>query len=125
MVKTLMGIFISLSLLIGITIFENHYVSRQFDEFYAELSALYQKTEIESATNEDAEAVRISWNERKKSLHVWIPHNDISYVDYWLSESLGALQTNDFDEALHKLEVLKEICRNIPSAYSLSPENIF
>lgn len=125
MVKTLISIIISLVLLIGITIFELHYVDTQFGEFSAELAALYEKTENETATSEDAEAVRMSWNERKKSLHVWIPHNDISYIDYWLSEGLGALQTNSFDEALSKLEVLCEICRNIPSAYSLSPENIF
>ncbi len=125
MVKTLLSILISLLLIAGVAVFETWYVDKTFGEFSAQLETLYEKTEDESATRGDAEAVRVSWNEKKKVLHVWVPHNDISYVDYWLSEGLSLIETGQYDDALSKLEVLKEICRNIPAAYAFSFENIF
>ena len=125
MVKTLLSIFITLALIIGVSIYEVYYVEKVFGDFSGQLELLYDKTEEKTATREDAEAVRISWQEKKKSLHVWVPHADISYVDYWLSEGLSLIYTKDFDEALSKIEVLIEICKNIPSAYGFSFENIF
>lgn len=125
MVKTLLSIFISFLLLLGISIYEVYYVEKEFYDFSEQLETLYDKTDDKTANREDAEAVRISWNEKKKTLHVWVPHNDISYIDYWLSEGLSLIDTKNYDEALSKIEVLIEICKNIPSAYAFSFENIF
>jgi hypothetical protein len=124
MVKTLTSIFLSLTLLIGISVYEIYYVEKEFTEFSEQLESLYSKTEEHTASVEDAEAVRISWNDKKKTLHIWIPHNDISYVDYWLSEALGCIYTESYDDALSKIEVLQEIAKNIPSSYAFSLENI-
>lgn len=125
MVKTLSSIFISLLLLVGVSVYEIYHVEKSFGEFSEQLETLYDKTEEETATRADAEAVRESWNEKKKTLHIWVPHNDISYIDYWLSEGLSLIYTKHYDEALSKIEVLIEICEKIPSAYAFSFENIF
>ena len=125
MVKALLSILLSLLLIAGAATFEGWYVQDTFDEFSSQLQTLYRKIEEKSATRGDAEAVRTSWNEKKKSLHVWIPHNDISYIDYWLSEGLSLTETGNFDDARGKIEVLLEISRNIPAAYAFSFENIF
>ena len=100
------------------------YIEKGFEDFSAQLEALYDKTEAQTATREDAEAVRVSWNEKKKTMHIWVPHTDISYVDYWLSEGLSLIDTKQYDQALSKIEVLIDICRKIPSSYSFSVENV-
>ena len=122
--KTLISILIALGLLIGISIFQMIYIEKEFADFSAQLEALYDKTEAQTATREDAEAVRVSWNEKKKTMHIWVPHTDISYVDYWLSEGLSLIDTKQYDQALSKIEVLIDICRKIPSSYSFSVENV-
>ena len=124
MVKTLISILIALGLLVGISIFQMIYIEKEFADFSAQLEALYDKTEAQTATREDAEAVRVSWNEKKKTMHIWVPHTDISYVDYWLSEGLSLIDTKQYDQALSKIEVLIDICRKIPSSYSFSLENV-
>lgn len=122
--KTLISILIALGLLVGISIFQMIYIEKGFEDFSAQLEALYDKTEAQTATREDAEAVRVSWNEKKKTMHIWVPHTDISYVDYWLSEGLSLIDTKQYDQALSKIEVLIDICRKIPSSYSFSVENV-
>ena len=60
----------------------------------------------------------------EKNLHSVIPHNDISYIDYWMGEAVSYIETKNFDDALSKIEVLITICEQIPQTYSVSLENI-
>ena len=125
MVKTVLSILISLALLVSAAVFELFYVNEQFDKFEEALSSLELKVREESANREDAEAVKIIWEHEKKNLHVVIPHNDISYIDYWLGEAVSYIETKNFDDALSKIEVLVTICRQIPQTYGVTFENIF
>ena len=125
MVKTVLSILISLALLVSAAVFELFYVNEQFDKFEEALSSLELKVREESANREDAEAVKILWEHEKKNLHVVIPHNDISYIDYWLGEAVSYIETKNFDDALSKIEVLVTICRQIPQTYGVTCENIF
>lgn len=125
MVKTVSSILISLALLVSAAVFELFYVNEQFDKFEEALSSLELKVREESANREDAEAVKILWEHEKKNLHVVIPHNDISYIDYWLGEAVSYIETKNFDDALSKIEVLVTICRQIPQTYGVTFENIF
>lgn len=125
MVKNILGIILSLVLLAGISVYEIFYIEHNFELFAEELQTLYDKTEQKEATAEDAKALRSSWDAKKQHMHVWIPHNDISYVDYWLNETIGLIYVKDYEHALPKLEVLLEICDKIPSGYSPSFENVF
>ena len=125
MVKSIIYTLTAIALSIGFFIFTESYVNGQFEDFYGAVEALYQKVETKSANREDAYAVREMWAEKKSSLHVFIPHNDISYVDYWLNEACGFIYTGHYDLALSNLEVLKEIARTLPSAYSIKLENVF
>lgn len=125
MVKTVLSILISLALLVSAAVFELFYVNEQFDKFEEALSSLELKVREESANRKDAEAVKILWEHEKKNLHVVIPHNDISYIDYWLGEAVSYIETKNFDDALSKIEVLVTICRQIPQTYGVTFENIF
>ena len=124
MVKTILSILISLGLLIGAAIFENYYVSAQFDKFGDALAELEIKVREERASRTDADAVRELWESEKKNLHSVIPHNDISYIDYWMGEAVSYIETKNFDDALSKIEVLITICEQVPQTYSVSLENI-
>lgn len=125
MVRTLASIFVSLALLLGISAYDIYTVGKTFDTFSQALVALYNKTEDQTATYEDGKAVRTFWKDKKKGLHVLIPHTSIENVDYQLNEALGYLYERKYDDALPKIEVLIEMCEKIPRSYSFSFENIF
>ena len=125
MVKTLASNFISLALIVGISAYDIYTVGKTFDTFTAALEALYDKTENKTATYEDGKAIRTFWKDKKKGLHVWIPHVSIENIDYQLNEALGYLYEGKYDDALPKIEVLIEMAEKIPKSYSFSFENIF
>lgn len=125
MIKSLCAICAALLLLTGAAFFEHCYVVRSFGEFSAELSALCEKTDAETATEGDAEAVRISWEARKEKLHIWLPHNDVNRVDDTLSEIVRLVAQGDCRRALAKLEILLHLARTLPAAYRPSLANIF
>lgn len=120
-IYTVVAFLACLGLFIGVEI----YLDRQFDEFHDALQTLYKKVEDRTANREDGYAVKEMWSDKKSKLHVFIPHNDISYIDYWLSEACGLIYCKEYDLALGKIEVLQEITKNLPDAYTLKLENIF
>ncbi len=125
MVKTLLSILISIGLLVTAAVFENFFVSSQFEKFSAAIGALEYKVREKKATPADTDTVRALWDSEKKLLHIVIPHGDIAYIDYWLGEASGCIEAGDFNDALSKIEVLIVICEQIPQQYSVSLENIF
>lgn len=121
LIYTATAIALCLALFIGVEI----YLNKQFDEFHEALNTLYRKVENETANREDGYAVRQMWTDKKSKLHIFIPHNDISYVDYWLSEACGFIYRKEYALALANIEVLQEISKNLPGGYTLKLENIF
>ena len=124
MVKSLISIFVTLALLAGLALFEGIYVDRQFTQFGTELETLIDKTEAETANVEDAKAVRESWESKKEHLHVWSPHNDISRIDYYMSETVRLIAEQNYSLALSKLEVLTHLTKCLPDTYLPALENI-
>ena len=125
MVKSLTAIAIAVLLLLGAALFEGFYVRDQFDAFGEELQTLYDKTEAKTANGEDAHAVQTSWEARKESLHVWIPHNDITRIDDYLAEAVRLIAEKDYTLALAKLEILLHLSKTVPGTYEPGVENIF
>lgn len=125
MVKSVVYTLVALAACITLFICVEIYLDRQFDEFQDALQTLYRKIEDETANREDGYAVKEMWTEKKSKLHVFLPHNDISYIDYWLNEACGLIYCGEYDLALGKIEVLREISKNLPDGYTLKLENIF
>jgi hypothetical protein len=125
MVKSICYTLVALILSIGFFIGVDIYLKEQFNDFYGALDTLYKKVEDESASREDGYAVKAMWADKKSKLHVFIPHNDISYVDYWLNEACALIYNGEYVLALGKVEVLKEIAKNLPAGYTVRFENIF
>ena len=124
MVKAICYTLAAILVCVGLFIFAEWYLGKQFEEFSVALDTLYDKIEDETATREDGYAVRTVWEDKKSKLQIFVPHNDISYVDYWLNEACSLIYTKTYDLALGNLEVLKEIAKNLPDAYRLKIENI-
>jgi hypothetical protein len=125
MVKSICYTLVALILTIGFFIGVDIYLKEQFNDFYGALDTLYKKVEDETASREDGYAVKAMWADKKSKLHVFIPHNDISYVDYWLNEACALIYNDEYVLALGKVEVLKEIAKNLPAGYTVRFENIF
>ncbi len=125
MVKTIVSIFVSFALICGLSFYEIHYVKVTFTQFNTILNTLYQKTESHTATYEDGTSVRYYWEEKKSSLHIWLPHTMLQEVDYHLDEAIGYLYNDDYSNALAQLEVAIELSTEIPRSYALIPQNIF
>ena len=124
MVKSLVSILVTVLLLAGISLFEAFYVKDHFDEFRTELQSLYAKVDEGTANGEDAKIVHDSWERRKEQLHVWIPHNDISRIDDYMSETVGHIKQGDYSLAQAKLEILLHLTDCLPDTYRPGLENI-
>ena len=125
MVKSIVYTLVAIILCLGVFFGTQYYVGKQFTDFHAALETLYDKIDEREATREDAYAVRDMWADKKSKLHIFIPHNDISYIDYWLSEACALIYEEEYSLALGKIEVLLEITANLPDAYSVKLENVF
>lgn len=125
MVKSIIYTLVAIALCLGVFFGTQFYIGQQLRQFHSALETLYDKIEDKTATREDAYAVRSMWSDKKSRLHIFIPHNDISYIDYWLSEACSLIYTDEYDLALGKIEVLLEITKNLPDAYSVKLENVF
>ena len=125
MLKMVLGILLSFALLAGLSIYELSFVEHSFAALHDAFQNMYLKTEEESATAEDGNAVRIFWQNKKRSLHFWLPHAVIDQIDTQLGEAIGYLYEENYMDALPKWQVLVTLSENIPKTYSLLPENIF
>ena len=124
LVKTIISILVVASLLVVGSIYEQYFVNKQFDELNGVLIQLYQKIDNETATQDDVYAVQKNWLNKKKVLHVFIPHNEIKEIDLWLSESATLVRDKEWKDAISKIEVLIELTEQIPKTFVLSWENV-
>ena len=124
MTKTIVTIVASILVLAVCSYGEYREVHDTFDTFYSYLEQTEIKLKDNNVSVEDTKALRNFWLEKKKSLHVWVPHADIKEIDLWLSEAVTFVDEKDYKEALSKLEVLIELTEQIPKTFAISFENI-
>ena len=124
MIRTIASIFITLGLIFGISLYESNRVKNTFTDFSEVLQILYDKTEAGEVTYEDGTATEEFWENKKNTLHIWLPHTAIQEIDYQLYEAVGYLYVRDYDSAMPKLEILIGMCENIPQSYRVSFENV-
>ena len=99
-------------------------IKNKFQDFHQVLEILYEKVDNETATQDDVYAVQKNWLDKKESLHIFIPHNDIKEIDLWLAESATLVRDKEWNDAVSKIEVLLELSEQIPKTFKLSLENI-
>lgn len=124
MVKSIVSmVCVAIILLVG-AIYESTFIRRQFNEFDEVLTSLYQKVDNESANEEDVLAVQENWLSKKKYLHIFIPHTEIKEMDLWLSEAITLVRDKQWEDAISKIEVLRELTEQIPKTFTIRIENI-
>jgi len=124
MVRCIVSTLVVFCLLVAGAIYESSFTKKQFGEFNDVLGVLYQKIEDEEATIDDVYAVQENWLNKKKSLHIFIPHNEIKEIDLWLSESATLVRDKEWKDAISKVEVLLELTEQIPKTFMISWENV-
>ena len=125
MLKSLITMLCALFLLICANFSEQIIVQKTFDEFYQIIEATQSKLQGETPTLSDSESLEDFWLDKKRSLHVWIPHTEIKEIDLWVSECVAYTRLGQFDEAITKLDVLKVLASQVPHNFSLLLENLF
>lgn len=123
--KTVISVISALIILVAGAIAENRFVKKQFNELSLSFTMLYDKIDNETATEKDVYAVKEQWLDKKKTLHIFIPHNEIKEMDLWLFETTVLVRDKEWTDALSKVDVLKNLCEEVPKTFSLSIENIF
>ena len=124
MVKTLVTMLCVLVIIVAGALYEGDFVQRQFVEIQEVLTILGEKVEKETAVEDDVKAVQENWLEKKKYLHAFIPHNEIKEVDLWMSEIKKLVRDKKWEDVISKIDVLKDLCKQIPKVFLVSPENI-
>ncbi len=124
MVKTIISMTCVAVLLVVGAWYESNFVKRQFEEFHTVLSTLYEKIDDQTATEDDVYAVQKNWIEKKRFLHVFIPHNEIKEVDLWLAEAVTLVRDKEWSDAISKIEVLIELSEQIPKTFKILWENV-
>ena len=124
MVKSFLSMIIVTIILFVGAYFESNFVKTQFDDFHDVLEVLYEKVDDKTAVYEDVYSAQKNWLDKKRYLHAFIPHNEIKEIDLWLSEAVTLVRDKEWADAISKVEVLKELCEQVPKTFTLSWENI-
>lgn len=124
MVKSLYSVLIAFLIFIFAGISEQIYLSKTFEKLNTTYLIVYDKIQSKTANVNDVESVRNLWFQKKKSLHFFIPHNDIKEMDLWLSEAVAYFKLDNVEECISKLEVAISLTTQIPKNYLLKFENI-
>ncbi len=124
MVKSAISIIVVSLILIAGTIYETNFVSRQFREFDAMLATLYEKVDDHTAVEDDVLAVQKNWIDKKMHLHVFVSHNEIKEIELWIAEAVTLVRNEQWEDAISKIEVLRELSEQLPKSFSISIENI-
>ena len=125
MIRTIVSAIVTLLLILGVSIYDIHYVQKTFSVFQDTLRTLKEKAELGTATYDDGLAIRAYWDTKKRVMHIWVPHTPLAEIDYQLNEVIGYLYIQDYIGAMPSIEVLLGLSEDIPDSYTLSLGNIF
>ncbi len=125
MVKSIISaIVVAVVLTVGV-IFETNFIHGEFNELAAATATLYDKIEEKSANENDVYALQKKWVDAKEKLHAFISHNEIKEFDLWIAETVKLVSAEMWDEALSKMEVIRELEEQIPKGFEFSFANVF
>lgn len=124
MVRSIISIIVSLTILALSGIYEQSYLKNNFNELKFTLENTYEKAKNETITDDDVIIVQNKWRRLKRSLHIFVPHNDVKELDMWIAESVSYVKQKNYGEAIDKIEVAIELTTQIPNGYLLKIENI-
>ena len=124
MVKSMMTVIFSAIIIFCGVMAEQRTVNKSFCSLRQIAEINQQKALDESISADDITVLQNKWIKEKKNLHVWIPHNEIKEIELWIAESVRCVKNEKFPDAAEKLEVVIELCEQVPKTFSISWQNI-
>lgn len=124
MVKSIYSILIAIALLTFAGIGEQVYIRKTFTSLNKDFNLAYEKILSEEITVDDANAIKSAWLNKKKLLHLFISHNDVKELDLWIFETVAYVRTENYKEAISKIEVAINLTEQIPKNYLIRFENL-
>ena len=106
-------------------LYETAFICDEFEELTTSTNVLYDKIAEETANENDVYALQSKWVETKDKLHAFISHNEIKEFDLWIAETVKLVSAEMWDEALSKMEVIKELEEQVPKSFAFSFSNVF
>ena len=125
MVKSIVSSLIALAILFAGAFYEQRYIKKTFREIHDRFDIVYEKLNDETIADGDVEYAYRFWLEKKKQLHMFIPHNEIKEFDLWIGESFVYVYDKNYEEAKAKMIVVLHLAEEIPKTFSIRLENIF
>ena len=124
MVKSIVSVIITLSLIFIGGIVESHYIKDSFKDLNRIAVISQIKADEGTISTEDTANLQKLWIKKKKTLHAVIPHNEIKEIELWISEAVKCVKEQNYADASIKLEVVAELTEQIPRNFKFSFENI-
>ena len=124
MVKSTISVIIVAILLVIGSIFEYKTVNNSFNELEKTAKICQQKAIEETLVEDDVLVLQNKWLISKKRLHVWIPHNEIKEIELWIAECVRTTANEKYPDSAEKLEVIIELCQQVPKTFVISWQNI-
>lgn len=117
-------VLVLLLLILGLGIFELVYLNNTFTTFTAKMEEFLEKNQNDSLSVADIDNVLEFWNEKKKVLHLFINHAEISNIDNNLFLAKGYLENERFFDAESSLMVVYETVKDIMFNFGFNIQNL-
>lgn len=125
MVKSIISMaIVAIVLAVGV-LYETTFIRDEFKELKVATDILYDKIDRNTANENDVYALQTKWVDAKEKLHAFISHNEIKEFDLWIAETVKLVSAEMWDEALSKIEVIKELEEQVPKSFEFSFANVF
>jgi len=124
MVKSILSVIITLSLIIFGAFIESFYVKKSFKELNQIAIVCQHKADEQTLSSNDTNLLQNTFLRKRKLLHVFIPHTEIKEMELWISEAVKCAKDKKYSEASLKLEVVIELTEQIPNNFKLTLQNI-
>lgn len=117
-------VIVAIVLAVGV-LYETTFIRGEFKELKVATDILYDKIDGKTANENDVYAFQTKWIDAKNKLHAFISHNEIKEFDLWIAETVKLVAAEMWDEALSKMEVIKELEEQVPKSFEFSFANVF
>lgn len=125
MAKFLISVIVAAGIIVCGAVWENINLQKTFGEMITAIDEVTGKIYDDRAVEDDIRALKNLWIKKKESLHAYVPHTEIKEIDLWISECVANMRFGKKEEAVAKLEVVRDLCVQIPKTFSLKIENLF
>ena len=99
-------------------------LQKQFDEFKSSVAKCLDKANDNTLSADDINNLSTDWENKRKYLHVFIPHTEIKEIGLWLSEATAFAEFGNMEETADKLQVIYDLSKQIPDNFRIKIENI-